>query len=103
MLRDYLLNYARPLVYITSLSLSSVVAADASLTMLSDGVAAQLSSKLPDVSSCLDSSLLHPVSFPHTYCIPAYGKTRVGTISDYSSLDLTSSATLHLSSLQACD
>ncbi|KAH6871472.1 PLP-dependent transferase [Coprinopsis sp. MPI-PUGE-AT-0042] len=76
LIRDYLLNYARPLIYTTSLSLSSVIAADASLTMLSDGTAARLSSKLLDLSSSFTSSLLHRISSaripPHLLSLPTH-------------------------------
>ncbi|KAH6880188.1 hypothetical protein BKA70DRAFT_1575997 [Coprinopsis sp. MPI-PUGE-AT-0042] len=65
MIRDYVLNYGRPLIYTTSLSLSSITAADASLTMLSDGTAARLSSKLLDITSYFTSSL-HSTSSTHT-------------------------------------
>ncbi|KAH6909374.1 PLP-dependent transferase [Coprinopsis sp. MPI-PUGE-AT-0042] len=76
LIRDYLLNYARPLIYTTSLSLSSVIAANASLTMLSDGTAARLSSKLLDLSSSFTSSLLHRISSaripPHLLSLPTH-------------------------------
>ncbi|KAH6880206.1 pyridoxal phosphate-dependent transferase [Coprinopsis sp. MPI-PUGE-AT-0042] len=69
---DYLLNYARPLIYTTSLSLFSVIAADASLTKLSDGTAARLSTKLLDpTSSPLHSTSSARIS-PHLLSLPTH-------------------------------
>ncbi|KAF8874003.1 pyridoxal phosphate-dependent transferase [Infundibulicybe gibba] len=39
LIRDYLLNYARSLIYTTSLSYSNIIAADASFDMLQNGIA----------------------------------------------------------------
>jgi 8-amino-7-oxononanoate synthase len=39
LIRDYLLNYARPLIYSTSLSNASIIAASCSLDLLEDGTA----------------------------------------------------------------
>jgi 8-amino-7-oxononanoate synthase len=39
LVRDYLLNYARPLIYTTSLSYPNVIAADSSFDMLENGTA----------------------------------------------------------------
>lgn len=39
LVRDYLLNYARPLIYTTSLSYPNVIAADCAFDMLEDGTA----------------------------------------------------------------
>ncbi|KAJ6501887.1 pyridoxal phosphate-dependent transferase [Mycena sanguinolenta] len=50
LIRDYLLNYARSLIYTTSLSFANIIAADSSFDMLADGTAAQLSKKMLDLS-----------------------------------------------------
>lgn len=42
LIRDYLLNYARSLIYTTSLSFANIVAADSSFDMLMDGTAQQV-------------------------------------------------------------
>lgn len=39
LIRDYLLNYARSLIYTTSLSYANIIAADCSFDMLTDGTA----------------------------------------------------------------
>lgn len=39
LIRDYLLNYARPLIYTTSLSNLAVIAASCSFDLLEDGTA----------------------------------------------------------------
>jgi hypothetical protein len=39
LIRDYLLNYARPLIYTTSLSNAAIVAASCSFDLLEDGTA----------------------------------------------------------------
>jgi len=46
LIRDYLLNYARSLIYTTSLSYANIIAADCSFDMLSDGTAQHVSSPL---------------------------------------------------------
>ncbi|KAH6880194.1 hypothetical protein BKA70DRAFT_193316 [Coprinopsis sp. MPI-PUGE-AT-0042] len=57
LISDCLLNYARPLIYITSLSMSSVIAADASLHSSRPGCW---------ISSCFDSFPPPPhLSSPH--------------------------------------
>jgi 8-amino-7-oxononanoate synthase len=43
LIRDYLLNYARSLIYTTSLSYANIIAADSSFDMLTDGIAQQVS------------------------------------------------------------
>jgi 8-amino-7-oxononanoate synthase len=43
LIRDYLLNYARSLIYTTSLSYANIIAADSSFDMLTDGTAQQVS------------------------------------------------------------
>ncbi|KAG5652601.1 hypothetical protein H0H81_004383 [Sphagnurus paluster] len=42
LIRDYLLNYARPLIYTTSLSYANIIAADCSFDMLCDGTAEEV-------------------------------------------------------------
>ncbi|KAG6867632.1 hypothetical protein C0993_000234 [Termitomyces sp. T159_Od127] len=50
LIRDYLLNYARSLIYTTSLSNANVIAADCSFDLLVDGTAPQLASNLLELS-----------------------------------------------------
>ncbi|KAJ6531071.1 pyridoxal phosphate-dependent transferase [Mycena capillaripes] len=50
LIRDYLLNYARSLIYTTSLSFANIIAADSSFDMLTDGTAQKLSKKVLDLS-----------------------------------------------------
>ncbi|KAJ7137940.1 pyridoxal phosphate-dependent transferase [Mycena epipterygia] len=50
LIRDYLLNYARSLIYTTSLNFANIIAADSSFDMLMDGTAQQLSKKVLDLS-----------------------------------------------------
>ncbi|KIY45517.1 PLP-dependent transferase [Fistulina hepatica ATCC 64428] len=50
LIRDYLLNYARSLIYTTSLSYATVVAIDCSFDMLEDGVAQQLAIRVLELS-----------------------------------------------------
>ncbi|THH03343.1 hypothetical protein EW146_g10461 [Bondarzewia mesenterica] len=47
--RDYLLNYARPLIYTTSLSHANIIAADCSFDMLENGTADKLAKQLLDL------------------------------------------------------
>ncbi|KAI0318612.1 pyridoxal phosphate-dependent transferase [Amylostereum chailletii] len=46
LVRDYLLNYARPLIYTTSLSHANIVAANCSFDLLENGTASALSARL---------------------------------------------------------
>ena len=39
LIRDYLLNYARPLIYTTSLSNAAIIAASCSFDLIEDGTA----------------------------------------------------------------
>ncbi|KAK0238688.1 pyridoxal phosphate-dependent transferase [Armillaria nabsnona] len=57
LIRDYMLNYARSLIYTTSLSFSNIIAADASFDMLVDGTARTLSEHLMDISWYFTRSL----------------------------------------------
>ncbi|KAI0363864.1 PLP-dependent transferase [Pilatotrama ljubarskyi] len=57
LVRDYLLNYARSLIYTTSLSNANIIAAECSFDMLESGEAEQLSAKLLSLSAHLTSSL----------------------------------------------
>ncbi len=52
-----MLNYARSLIYTTSLSFSNIIAADASFDMLVDGTARTLSEHLMDISWYFTRSL----------------------------------------------
>ncbi|KAI0050516.1 PLP-dependent transferase [Auriscalpium vulgare] len=49
--RDYLLNYARPLIYTTSLSNTNIIAASCSFDMLENGTAEKSAAHLIDISS----------------------------------------------------
>ncbi|KAF9483180.1 PLP-dependent transferase [Pholiota conissans] len=57
LIRDYLLNYARSLIYTTSLSYANIIAADCSFDMLTDGTAQHLSNRLLELSSYFTESL----------------------------------------------
>ncbi|KAG5730712.1 putative 8-amino-7-oxononanoate synthase/2-amino-3-ketobutyrate coenzyme A ligase, partial [Termitomyces sp. T112] len=57
LIRDYLLNYARSLIYTTSLSNVNIIAADCSFDLLADGTASQLASNLLDLSVYFTSYL----------------------------------------------
>ncbi|KAJ7766619.1 pyridoxal phosphate-dependent transferase [Mycena metata] len=57
LIRDYLVNYARSLIYTTSLSFANVVAVESSFDMLMDGTAAQLSKDVLNLSEYLVESL----------------------------------------------
>jgi hypothetical protein len=58
LIRDYLLNYARPLIYTTSLSNTAIIAASCSFDILEDGTA----KKVP-VPMCYPTYKAKP----HTY------------------------------------
>ncbi|KAG6815041.1 hypothetical protein H0H87_005570, partial [Tephrocybe sp. NHM501043] len=51
LIRDYLLNYARSLIYTTSLSNANIIAADCSFDLLTDGTASKLASTLFSLST----------------------------------------------------
>ncbi|KAF8626598.1 hypothetical protein AX17_006516 [Amanita inopinata Kibby_2008] len=51
LIRDYMLNYARPLIYTTSPSYASVIAVDCSFDLLNDGTAQELANKLLHLAS----------------------------------------------------
>ncbi|KAH0585641.1 Putative 8-amino-7-oxononanoate synthase/2-amino-3-ketobutyrate coenzyme A ligase [Termitomyces sp. J132] len=57
LIRDYLLNYARSLIYTTSLSNVNIIAADCSFDLLADGTASQLASNLLGLSVYFTSYL----------------------------------------------
>ncbi|KAF8963133.1 pyridoxal phosphate-dependent transferase [Flammula alnicola] len=57
LIRDYLLNYARSLIYTTSLSYANIIAADCSFDMLTDGTAQHLSNRLLELSSYFTQTL----------------------------------------------
>ena len=52
LIRDYLLNYARPLIYTTSLSHSNVIAANCSFDMLENGSAQQVRAECLPLTLC---------------------------------------------------
>lgn len=54
--RDYLLNYARSLIYTTSLSYHNIIAADCSFDLLEDGTAQHVSLSLCTLKSRAESS-----------------------------------------------
>ncbi|KAI0833843.1 PLP-dependent transferase [Trametes gibbosa] len=68
LVRDYLLNYARSLIYTTSLSNANIVAAGCSFDMLEDGSAEKLSSQLRALSAHFTSSFRAELT---VRCIPA--------------------------------
>ncbi|TDL25764.1 PLP-dependent transferase [Rickenella mellea] len=49
--REYLVNYARPLIYTTSLNNASIIAADCSFDLLEDGTADELAKSLKDLTN----------------------------------------------------
>ncbi|KAJ3540516.1 hypothetical protein NMY22_g4263 [Coprinellus aureogranulatus] len=57
LLKSYLLNYARPLIYTTSQSYASIIAADASFDLLEDGTAEQLRERLFELCRLLVEGL----------------------------------------------
>ncbi|KAI0648680.1 PLP-dependent transferase [Trametes meyenii] len=57
LVRDYLLNYARSLIYTTSLSNANIIAAECSFDLLEDGEAEELSAKLLGLSAHLTTAL----------------------------------------------
>ncbi|KAI0656434.1 PLP-dependent transferase [Cubamyces menziesii] len=68
LVRDYLLNYARSLIYTTSLSNANIIAAECSFDMLEEGEAAKLSAKLLDLSAHFTTSFRHQLA---THRVPA--------------------------------
>ncbi|KAF8650597.1 hypothetical protein AX16_005182 [Volvariella volvacea WC 439] len=74
LIRDFLLNYARSLIYTTSLSNTNIIAADASFDMLTDGTSTQLANHLFTLSSHLLTSLytLLPSVPPHLLSLPSH-------------------------------
>ncbi|TFK50182.1 PLP-dependent transferase [Heliocybe sulcata] len=59
LIRDYLINYARSLIYTTSLSYANIIAIDCSFDFLQNGVADRLSNHLSSLITRF-LSLLHP-------------------------------------------
>ncbi|KAF8634139.1 hypothetical protein AX15_001044 [Amanita polypyramis BW_CC] len=49
LIRDYMLNYARPLIYTTGMSYANVIAVDCSFDFLENGVARKLATQLFDL------------------------------------------------------
>ncbi|EIW83793.1 PLP-dependent transferase [Coniophora puteana RWD-64-598 SS2] len=66
LIRDYLLNYARSLIYTTSLTNANVIAVDCSFDLMEDGTASKLASHLLDMSTHFVESLR-----PHLASIPS--------------------------------
>ncbi|KAJ6622953.1 pyridoxal phosphate-dependent transferase [Mycena sp. CBHHK59/15] len=74
LIRDYLLNYARSLIYTTSLSFANIIAADSSFDLLMDGTAQQLSKKVLDLSQYFVEGLrprLHDIPI-HLLSLPTH-------------------------------
>ncbi|KIM82312.1 hypothetical protein PILCRDRAFT_820694 [Piloderma croceum F 1598] len=57
LLRDYMINYARTLIYTTSLSYANVIAVDCSFDMLDNGVAKTLATKVLNLSTYFVATL----------------------------------------------
>ena len=58
LVRDYLLNYARSLIYTTSLSYANIIAADCSFDLLEEDEASKVSHPVPSTFTVHSSS--HP-------------------------------------------
>ena len=56
LVRDYLLNYARSLIYTTSLSYANIIAADCSFDLLQEGEASKVSHTVPSLHTVNSSS-----------------------------------------------
>ncbi|OBZ72394.1 putative 8-amino-7-oxononanoate synthase [Grifola frondosa] len=67
LVRDYLLNYARSLIYTTSLGYANIIAADCSFDLLEDGTAEKLSAELLDLCAYFLETLRQSL---HTHAIP---------------------------------
>lgn len=76
LIRDYLLNYARPLIYTTSLSNLAVIAASCSFDLLENGTADRLAARVLDHSMYfqerLCSSLAASAIPPRILSLPAH-------------------------------
>ncbi|KAH9052280.1 pyridoxal phosphate-dependent transferase [Lactarius vividus] len=76
LIRDYLLNYARPLIYTTSLSNLAVIAASCSFDLLEDGTADRLAARVLDHSvyfqERLRTSLVASSIPPRILSLPAH-------------------------------
>lgn len=76
LIKDYLVNYARPLIYTTAISPINAVAVNCSIDLLKNGVAQQLSEQLFSLSSYFVSTLharLRSASIPSTLVsLPTY-------------------------------
>ncbi|KDQ59018.1 hypothetical protein JAAARDRAFT_56998 [Jaapia argillacea MUCL 33604] len=74
LIRDYLINYARPLIYTTSLSFANIVAVNCSFDFLENGRAQQLSSDLLSISAYFLKHLTHRLSHtpPSLVALPCH-------------------------------
>lgn len=73
MMRQYMLNYARPLIYTTFLSFPALAAIKASYSMLMDGHSSALQTKLFSLISYFHTLLLemqHDLKPHHLLCVP---------------------------------
>ncbi|KAK7038280.1 Aminotran-1-2 domain-containing protein [Favolaschia claudopus] len=74
LIRNYMINYARSLIYTTSLNIASVIAADTSFDMLIDGTSQQHAKSVLAVSRYLVEQLRHRLrTVPiHLLALPAH-------------------------------
>ncbi|TCD63948.1 hypothetical protein EIP91_004758 [Steccherinum ochraceum] len=77
LVRDYMVNYARPLIYTTSLSYANIVATDCSFDLLEDGTTKALSAHLLRLSTLLTTTLTgllnsHPHIPTHLLSLPPH-------------------------------
>ncbi|GLB44759.1 putative 8-amino-7-oxononanoate synthase [Lyophyllum shimeji] len=76
LIRDYLVNYARPLIYTTSLSFANIIAADCAFDLLMDGTAQSLAHDLLALSThftaYLRALLAHAHIPPSVLSLPAH-------------------------------
>ncbi|RDX46269.1 PLP-dependent transferase [Lentinus brumalis] len=91
LVRDYLLNYARSLIYTTSLSYANIIAADCSFDLLEEREAEKLSQKLLDLCTYFLATLrrelaVHRISPDLLFLPPHLAIPRPETSSDPSTL-----------------
>ncbi|KAH9979899.1 pyridoxal phosphate-dependent transferase [Lactifluus volemus] len=76
LIRDYLLNYARPLIYTTSLSNTAIIAASCSFDILEDGTAKKLAARVLEHSTYLQERLRTSLAAssipPHILSLPGH-------------------------------
>ncbi|KAI0075998.1 PLP-dependent transferase [Panus rudis PR-1116 ss-1] len=88
-IRDYMLNYARSLIYTTSLSYANIISVDCSFDLLENGTAKKLASRLLEHSTYFVFALrdlLHLHSIPlHILSLPTHLQYSTGSSSSPSS------------------